>query len=38
MTDKQQTASRFLHGSERLLYYLAALALLVTIGYFLVSS
>jgi uncharacterized membrane protein (DUF373 family) len=38
MTNKQQTASRFLHGSERLLYYLAALALLVTIGYFLVST
>ncbi len=38
MTDKQKTASHFLHASERILYYLAALALIVTIGYFLVST
>src|SRR5215207_5274798 len=38
VTNKKQTASRFLHGSERILYYLAAVALLVTICYFLVSS
>src|SRR5215208_907521 len=38
MTNKKQTASRFLHGSERILYYLAAVALLVTICYFLVFT
>jgi len=36
--NKKLTVSRFLHGSERILYYLAAVALLVTIGYFLVST
>ena len=38
MPNKKLTVSRFLHGSERILYYLAAVALLVTIGYFLVST
>ena len=38
LSNKKHTASRFLHGSERILYYLAAVALLVTIGYFLIST
>ena len=38
MTTKKQTASRLLHGSERILYYFAAVALLATICYFLVST